>query len=385
MKITAIRETTVPVGSAMRNASIAFDGMTASALAIVTDRVIDGKPVIGYAFDSIGRYANGGLLRERFIPRLLAAAPAALLDGEGVLDPGRCREILMANEKAGGHGERSGAVGLLDAALWDARAKVRGVPLWQLLADQYATANASSVIRTYASCGHFSTAGGAHDLAHEIKGALDLGYTLVKIKVDGGDAGADAARIATALAVLPGPGDLAIDANGHADADDAGWVRMVAAHALAWVEEPAAPLDYAGLARFARIPGVAIGTGENLFSFDDARNLLRHGGLDAARDRIQIDMLLAYGLPEYLRILDLFTAHGWRRGAFWPHAGHLFAAHVVAGLGLGCHESAPDATRLYGGFWDGTRVEDGTVRIPDLPGAGFEAKSNLYAVLRALA
>ena len=96
-------------------------------------------------------------------------------------------------------------------------------------------------------------------------------------------------------------------------------------------------------------------------------------------------MLLAYGIPEYRRILAGFEGAGWPRSAFWPHAGHLFAAHVVAGLGLGSHEAAPDASRIYGGFWDGTTVEAGQVRIPDIPGAGYEAKANLYGVLRELA
>ena len=96
-------------------------------------------------------------------------------------------------------------------------------------------------------------------------------------------------------------------------------------------------------------------------------------------------MLLAYGMPEYARVLHSYAAAGWSRQAFWPHAGHLFAAHVVAGLGLGSHEAAPDATRPYGGFWDGTRVKAGRMRIPDLPGTGFEGKANLYAVLQALA
>ena len=177
---------------------------------------------------------------------------------------------------------------------------------------------------------------------------------------------------------------LAIDANGKADPDARAWMDAIRGYGLAWLEEPVSALNYAGLARFAAAYDAPVATGENLFSAADAQNLLRYGGLSPARDRIQIDMLLAYGLPEYQRILDAFAAAGWARGAFWPHAGHLFAAQVVAGLGLGSHESAPDAARLYGGFWDGTRVADGRVRIPDLPGTGFEAKANLFAVLREL-
>lgn len=383
MKILSIRETTVDIASPMRNAAISFGAMTASALAIHTDLRIDGQPVTGYAFDSIGRYAKGGLLRERFIPRLTAADADRLVDAAGILDPARCWPVLMADEKEGGHGERSGAVGLLDAALWDARAKARGEPLWRTLAADSGRQGAAD-IATYASCGHFHTGTGPDRLRDEVRAALDLGYTTVKIKVDGRDAAADARRIDAARSVLPAGARLAIDANGHADPDDTVWLRMIAARDLAWIEEPVAPLDYQGLARFARAHDGPIATGENLFSAADAVNLLRHGGLRADRDRVQIDMLLAYGIPEYRRVLDTFETQGWPRGAFWPHAGHLFAAHTVAALGLGSHESAPDATRLYGGFWDGTEVRDGRVVIPDLPGVGYEAKANLHAVLRTL-
>ena len=78
----------------------------------------DGAPVVGYGFGSFGRYAQGGLIRERFAPRLLAAG--------GGLDPFRAWEAMMAGEKPGGHGERCVAVGALDMALWDASAKAAG-------------------------------------------------------------------------------------------------------------------------------------------------------------------------------------------------------------------------------------------------------------------
>jgi L-alanine-DL-glutamate epimerase-like enolase superfamily enzyme len=122
----------------------------------------------------------------------------------------------------------------------------------------------------------------------------------------------------------------------------------------------------------------SIATGENLFSFDDARNLLRYGGLRPDRDFIQIDPILSYGIGEYVRILALYESAGWSRRAFMPHAGHLFAAHCVAGLGLRMAEAAPDSSLPYGGLWDGVQVLDGTITIPDLPGVGYEAKQNLF-------
>ena len=140
MRIVDIHENIVPIKSNISNAYIDFSKMTASVVAIVTDVMRDGKPVIGFGFNSNGRYAQQGLLRERFIPRLKAATPEQVATEAGDnLNPHNIWDILMANEKPGGHGERSVAVGVLDMAVWDAVAKIEGVPLFRLLADRYQT------------------------------------------------------------------------------------------------------------------------------------------------------------------------------------------------------------------------------------------------------
>ena len=408
MKIVAIHEATLPIGSAMRNASIAFDQMTASALVIRTDQSIGGEALVGLAFDSIGRYGKGGLLRERFIPRLLAAPPEALRDDQGLIDPARCVAVLMRGEKQGGHGERPGAVGLLDAALWDLRAKQMGLPLWQCLrhsvdpnatstttapvtatasAPVPATAAAAATpprIATYASCGHFTDNPDPQALRDEVAQCLAWGYTTVKIKLSGRDAKLDAQRIASALSAGLPASHLAVDLNGQWQAGDTGVLAVLAEHPLAWVEEPTPALDYAALAAFCQSHSGPVATGENLFSCDDATNLLRYGGMRPHQDRLQMDISLSYGVGEYRRMIERAESLGWSSQAFWPHAGHLFAAHVVAGLGLGSHESAPDPTRLYGGFWDGVPVADGHIHLPTHPGVGFEHKANLMSVFNTL-
>ena len=52
--------------------------------------------------------------------------------------------------------------------------------------------------------------------------------------------------------------------------------------------------------------------------------------------------------------------------------------NIAAGLGLGGNESYPDLFQPYGGFPDGVRVENGHITMPELPGIGFEGKSDLY-------
>ena len=386
MRITAIRDIVAPIKSDIANAWIDFSTMTASVVAVVTDAVVDGRPVVGFGFNSNGRYAPQGLLRERFIPRLLAAAPEELQDEDGVLDPHRAWAAMMKNEKPGGHGERSVAVGVLDMALWDALAKAKGVPLWRLLADRYRGGEADPTAWVYAAGGYYYPGKGLDALQDEMRSYLDRGYSTVKMKVGLVPLAEDVARIEAVLAVLGGDGSrLCVDVNGRFTLEEAiRFGRAVAPFGLRWYEEPVDPLDYLAHAALATTYDGPLATGENLFSHQDARNLIRHGGLRPDRDILQFDPALSYGLVEYLRTLEVLRAHGWSPRRCVPHGGHQFALNIAVGLGLGGNESYPDVFAPFGGFADAVPVEDSRVAMPDVPGIGFEAKNALYAVMRPL-
>ena len=385
MRITGITDIVVPISSAIRNAYIDFSQMTASVVAIHTDVVRDGKPVVGFGFNSNGRYAPQGLLRERFIPRLKAAKPEDIVDARGLLDPAKCWDAMMKNEKPGGHGERSVAVGVLDMALWDALAKAEGVPLWRLLADRYNGGKADDTAWVYAAGGYYYPDKDIAALTDEMKRYLDLGYSTVKMKIGGVPLKDDIKRIEAVLKLVGKGENLCVDVNGRYDLDEAlACGDAIAPYNLRWYEEPLDPLDYllhAALATRYRPP---LATGENLFSMQDARNLIRHGGLRADRDWLQFDPALSYGLVEYLRTLDMLAAHGWSRRRCVPHGGHQFALNIAVGLGLGGNESYPQVFAPFGGFADNTAVKDSRIKMPDVPGIGFEAKNALYAVMRPM-
>jgi len=386
MRITAIRDIVAPIKSDIANAWIDFSTMTASVVAVVTDVVVDGRPVVGFGFNSNGRYAPQGLLRERFIPRLLASAPEEIQDEDGLLDPHRAWAAMMRNEKPGGHGERSVAVGVLDMALWDALAKAKGVPLWRLLADRYRGGEADPTAWVYAAGGYYYPGKGVGALQDEMRSYLDRGYSTVKMKVGLVPLDEDIARIEAVLAVLGGDGSrLCVDVNGRFTLEEAiRFGRAVAPYGLRWYEEPVDPLDYLAYAALATTYDGVLATGENLFSHQDARNLIRHGGLRPDRDILQFDPALSYGLVEYLRTLEVLRAHGWSPRRCVPHGGHQFALNIAVGLGLGGNESYPDVFAPFGGFADAVPVQDSRVAMPDVPGIGFEAKTALYAVMRPL-
>ncbi len=387
MKIVDIRESTRPIQSDIRNAFIDFSKMTLSLVAVVTDVIRDGRPVVGYGFNSNGRYGQGGLIRERFAPRVLQADPVRLLNDAGDnLDPHRIWSAMMTNEKPGGHGERSVAVGTIDMAVWDAVAKIAGLPLHEYLARHYGTGQANPRVFVYAAGGYYYPGKDLDALRREMAGYLDRGYSVVKMKIGGASLAEDCARIEAVLSLL-GPGrQLAVDANGRFDLDTAvAYGRALAQYPLFWYEEPGDPLDYALQARLGEVYAGPMATGENLFSVQDARNLIRHGGMRPDRDWLQFDCALSYGLVEYLRILDMLRQHGWSPRRCIPHGGHQMSLAIAAGLGLGGNESYPDLFQPYGGFPDGVRVIDGHVTLPPLPGIGFEGKADLIAEMRALA
>jgi L-alanine-DL-glutamate epimerase-like enolase superfamily enzyme len=385
MRITGISDIVVPISSAIRNAYIDFSQMTASVVAIHTDVVRDGKPVVGFGFNSNGRYAPQGLLRERFIPRLKSAKPEEIVDAHGMLDPAKCWDTMMKNEKPGGHGERSVAVGVLDMALWDALAKAEGVPLRRLLADRYNNGKTDDTAWVYAAGGYYYPDKDIAALTDEMKRYLDLGYSCVKMKIGGVPLEDDIKRIEAVLKLVGTGDNLCVDVNGRYDLDEAlACGDAIAPYNLRWYEEPLDPLDYLLHATLATRYAPPLATGENLFSMQDARNLIRHGGLRADRDWLQFDPALSYGLVEYLRTLEMLAAHGWSRRRCVPHGGHQFALNIAVGLGLGGNESYPQVFAPFGGFADNTPVRDSRVTMPDIPGVGFEAKNELYAVMKPM-
>ena len=386
MRITEIREVTVPIASAIANAYIDFSKMTLSLVAVVTDVVRDGRTVIGYGFNSNGRYGQGGLIRERFAPRVHEADPETMLnDAQDNIDPDRVWRTLMRNEKPGGHGERSVAVGTIDMAVWDAVAKIARKPLFRLLAESRGL-QADPRVFVYAAGGYYYPGKNLNALRTEMRSYLDRGYTVVKMKIGGADIAEDRWRIEAVLAEIKKDAQLAVDANGRFDLETAiAYARMLKDYPLFWYEEAGDPLDYALQAALADYYDGPMATGENLFSHQDARNLLRYGGMRPDRDWLQFDCALSYGLCEYLRTLEVVKAAGWSPRRCIPHGGHQMSLNIAAGLGLGGNENYPDLFQPFGGFPDGVKVENGYVTMPEIPGVGFEGKSELIRVMRQLA
>jgi L-alanine-DL-glutamate epimerase-like enolase superfamily enzyme len=386
MEIVDIRERSVTLASQMRNAFIDFSKMTASVVAIITDVVRDGKPVVGYGIGSNGRYAQGGILRERLIPRIVEAQPGDLLDDTGGnFDPNKVLACMMQNEKPGGHGERAIAAAVIDMAMWDIVAKIEERPLWQVIAERFNSGAYDERVLVYPGGGYYYPGKGLETLQNEMRGYLDQGYKVVKMKVGGADLDTDLRRIEAVLEVVGSGSNLAVDANGRFSLEEAiTFGEAVAPYDLFWFEEPGDPLDFALQSTLSEHYAGAMATGENLFSLQDAHNLVLYGGMRPDRDWIQIDPALGYGFSEYLKIDEMLTAQGWSRRQQIPHGGHQLGFNMAAGMQLGGSESYPLVFQPWGGFADDVDIVDGYARPHDTPGIGIELKSTAYRELKTI-
>jgi D(-)-tartrate dehydratase len=388
MRITKILERPVGLrvgsGGGPANAVVNFSSHTVSLVAVCTDVIRAGRPVAGLAFDSIGRFAQSGILRDRMIPRLAAASPDALLDASGRIDPAAVLACALADEKPGGHGDRAAAAAALELACWDLNAKLRDEPAYLTIARRFGRQPAATVA-VYAAGGYYYPDRGLDALRAEMRGYLDLGYDAVKMKIGGASLREDLTRIEAVIDIVGAAGRVAVDANGRFDRSTAQqWAAALDGYGLRWYEEPGDPLDFELNHAVTACYDGAVATGENLFSVPDVINLVRYGGMRPERDVFQMDAGLSYGLSEYVRMLEVLESNGFDRRFAFPHGGHLINLHIAAGLGLGGCESYPGVFQPFGGYPDGCALSAGRIAPTDAPGFGLEQKTDLAELIAEL-
>jgi L-alanine-DL-glutamate epimerase-like enolase superfamily enzyme len=384
VRIKEIFERTLPI-SRYADPSIPSGGLDTSAVAIVTDKMCDGEPIIGYGFSSIGRFGQRGLIADRFSPRLMNGGDSLINPDTGLLDPFRAWEEMMNREKPGGHGERSVAVGTLDMAIWDACAKAAELPLFRFIQKTLGTAHEIKPVPVYAGGGYYYPQDDMVRLREEMEEFLAVGFTHAKIKVGAKSIAEDVKRIEVARDVLGEGTRLAVDAIYSYTGTD---VLRAAAEfepfGLWWFEDICDPLDFETIAAATSAYKPPIAAGEAQFSLPDARNLIKYSRLRANHDILLFDIAHCYGLPEYLKIIKMAEGLGWDRSSFYPHGGHLFTLQVVAALGLGGAELNPHNFQPFGGLADDAVIDNGHALPPELPGIGFEGRKDLIQMFHDL-
>lgn len=383
MKISEIRELRVPLNADISNSLISFKEHDVSLVAVISDVIRKGRPVVGLGFNSIGRFAQSGILQERILPRILSVPPDKLLNSVG-FDCEAVYRAAVRNEKPGGHGDRAAAVGAVELAFWDLNAKLADEPAYATIARHFGR-HASETVPVYAAGGYYYANDGVERLREELHAYAEMGFDAFKIKIGGAPLREDIERIEAALRVCKSGSKLAVDANGRFSLEEAmTYGRSIDSFGLRWYEEAGDPLDYELNKRMTAQYSGALATGENLFSVQDVRNLLNFGGMRPDRDVFQMDAGLSYGLCEYGRIIALLEEYGYDRRFSFPHGGHLINLHIVSGMNLGGCEAYPNVFKPFGGYSPLCRLVHGRIAPPDIPGFGLEAKTELAPYIATL-
>ncbi|KCZ48029.1 enolase C-terminal domain-like protein [Hyphomonas pacifica] len=384
MKIVEVRELAVRMTGHIANAVVDFSRHDISLVAVISDVIRNGKPVTGLAFNSIGRFAQSGIIRDRLIPRIMSATPEAYTDSTGELSPAALKKVMMRDEKPGGHGDRASAIAAIELAAWDLCAKLADAPAYSVIAQHF-DRTAADTVSVYAAGGYYYPNDGTERLRDELKSYQDMGFTKFKVKVGGVSARDDIARLETAIQQAGSGQNISVDANGRFDLESAITLgQMLKPYGLRWYEEAGDPLDYDLNRQVIEAYQAPVATGENLFSALDVQNLLRHGGMRPGIDVFQMDAGLSYGLTEYADMIALMEAHGFDRAMAYPHGGHLLNLHIVAALNLGGCEAYPSVFQPFGGYLPDLEIREGMIGLPDHPGFGLEAKPELLPHIEKL-
>ena len=101
----------------------------------------------------------------------------------------------------------------------------------------------------------------------------------------------------------------------------------------------------------------------------------------AMQDKVQCNRTVSFSSRARLTP----SASRRERSSVFPRGGNQMTLHIVGGLGLGGCDAYPDVFDAFAGFADDAKVDNGWLKRPDRPGIGFEAQSELYALMRQLA
>jgi mandelate racemase len=309
---------------------------------LATDQDVTGRAYIfGYS-----------LVTLRPLVELIANLKILLL-GKTVSPVERAQDFAAAFRLLGRQGLLGMAISGLDMAMWDALGRSQGLSVCRLLGGE------ERPIPAYDSYGVIDP---KQDSAL-LEGALERGFTAIKIKIGTGELRQDVETLAAVRQVVGEETRLMVDYNQSLTVPEA--IRRIdrlADYDLQWVEEPVPAEDLSGHAAVRSSSPVAIQTGENWWFPEDVARAIAAGASDFA----MLDLMKIGGVTGWLR------AAGQAEGASLPVSSHLFveaSAHVLA-VTPGAHyleylDVAGSVLR------EAPEIEDGALR-PRGPGLGLD-------------
>lgn len=346
----------------------------------VAPYLIEGKCFVVVSTDEgITGIGECSPMHSETIGRFVATVLAPRIVGQNPLEVDKLwHAMMLGTYKLGVQGIQPEAVAGIDIALWDIRGKAMGQPIHQLLGGCY-----REKVPMYASIG-----GGAHmtpaEMAKRVEQAVNLGYHMVKIRMDWGVARQDRGvekdlQMARECKQVCGDGvPLSFDANnGYSVPTAIRQGRKFEELGLRHFEEPVAQFDYAGIAQVADALDIPVSAGEHEYTRWQIRDLILHGHVDI----VQADVVKCAGITELVKIAALTDTFN---RIFLPHqtqptVGTAANLHVVASQHW-CdwpQEHSGRSEKLDALFEEPLAFYDGYLTVPQKPGLGLEFRKGV--------
>ncbi|WP_449407201.1 mandelate racemase/muconate lactonizing enzyme family protein [Microbacterium maritypicum] len=316
---------------------------------VVRLRTADGTEGVGYSYTiGTGGGAVLSLLRESLLPALIG------LEAER---PEAVWLALFGITRATTVGPITAlALAAVDTAVWDARTRRAGLPLW------VAAGGASPSVPLYDTEGgwlHYS----ADELVAHAVAAQERGMSGVKIKVGMPRGHEDLERL-RAVREAVGPGmDIMVDANqSFSVAEAVRRARLFEQVDVFWFEEPLPAEDVEGHRLLARSTSVPIAVGESMYSLGHFREHLQRGGASI----VQADVARVGGITPWLKIAHLAESFNARVA---PH--FLMELHVSLVCAIPNALYLEHIPQLRAVTTAEMRIDDGRGWAPPTPGLGI--------------
>jgi L-alanine-DL-glutamate epimerase-like enolase superfamily enzyme len=313
---------------------------------------------VGYGFS--GTHAH--LPTDRLIVDCIVNSYGPLLLGE---DP---REVLYLWEKLHKKSEiywvgRAGithlALGAIDIALWDLKAKAAGLPLWKLLGG-----SAKRKVEAY------NTDGGwlnwpLKTMVADCKRMVEKeGYCAVKIKVGGPNPREDLRRVEVVRKALGPDIRIMTDANGRWSLPQAiQTAGRLKDFDVTWIEEPLYFDDVEGHRRLAGSIETPIALGEQLYTSQQFRDFIQAGAVHY----VQPDAVRLAGITEFLQVADLARCYSL---PVVPHVGDMCQVHQHLCFAHSSCNLLEYIPWLRDWMETPAKIVDGFYVAPEVPGAG---------------
>ena len=264
------------------------------------------------------------------------------------------------------------ALSAIDIAMWDARGKLLGLPVFKLLGGW------SDRVYVYASGGLYGKNKTLDDLSGEMKSYVDKGFTAVKIKAGGVPAREDIQRVAAAREAIGPDIRLMVDALYMLSVADA--IKLskgMEPYDVYFLEAPVSPLDIPGMADVRRRGPTPVAGNEFAYGRHCFREIMEHKAVDVAH----LDSIVCGGISEAYKIAAITSAWNIPCSFHSSSSAVCFTANLHAGAAVHNCDSV-EYHMIHQLMFDAMpaqlmTLEDGWLRLSDLPGLGLDYAKHL--------